>query len=750
MKSLRRPAVLAAALATATAATLGTAPTASATTPCWQNGAQMVNSTCGRDTYILDPGLGHTLTRGALLQHQSYYANRGFGPNFLWYAPEGERVVAPGSPEVWSGCDVAVADNQTCPSGAEHFNTVVNAFSDDDHGVPIRLPALTFGSGFIALTCGNYSQARPEQPVPVISGHKFHDQDRDGVRDPGEPGLAGWTVTLHRDRSDAGQGTGAVATAVTGADGYYEFRLDGHYPGDYAVTEEDRADWARTTSPGRHGVHVAAGIGAHRFDGLDFGNVETRADAVKVSFEVVDPPTEMPADAETTLHVRAVLENRGPAPVVDVQDTLTATGPADCAFRPTPAATRRLVLGQPATVDFEVGVTCTEPSFHPLEFANALDVTTPGVTDPDPTSNRRVTGTTIAVIDESDVAVTGTTLDCATRTYVDQHFTCTVTAEIANHGDHAPATADVLLDLAGPADCTLTPTGATTHEDRTTPLVATTTWDVVCGVRSYHDFRAGAAVRLDHLHVIDPDATNNTAAATDRVEVFEPVDLSVADLRLDCSERAYRTLDVTCTATVTVANTGPATDVRTLTTVAFTSACAATPGDQQDSRVLVAGARETFTRTWTLTCAENRRHTHGVTATITADEPHPEDTDRANDTRSTLWQPIDVKPRSFPSSINLRKEGLVPVAVLSTREFDALALVDRTSLTFGATGLEPSLVRCATEGEDVDGDGLLDLICQFDTTRTGLTCGATTATLVGRTLDGRRFEGQDDVKLTGC
>ncbi|MET8761161.1 hypothetical protein [Lentzea sp. NPDC004782] len=67
----------------------------------------------------------------------------------------------------------------------------------------------------------------------------------------------------------------------------------------------------------------------------------------------------------------------------------------------------------------------------------------------------------------------------------------------------------------------------------------------------------------------------------------------------------------------------------------------------------------------------------------------------------------------------MKKEGLIPVAILSTAEFNAVTQVDRTSLTFGATGLEQSLVRCGSPGEDVNDDG-------------------------------RRFEGQDDVKLTGC
>jgi len=277
-------------------------------------------------------------------------------------------------------------------------------------------------------------------------------------------------------------------------------------------------------------------------------------------------------------------------------------------------------------------------------------------------------------------------------------------------------------------------------------------WNVTCANRSYHDFTASAKAVLDHLHVIDPDATDNEGSATDRVEVFERVDLSVADIRLTCTERQYQTQAFDCTSKVTVANAGPADAVHTLTTVTFGAPadCTITPDiGQQQTHVLNAGTTATFTKDWTVTCTENRRHLLSTTAVITADEPHPEDANRANDVRSIDWVPPDVKPRSFPSTINLKKEGLVPVAILSTVEFDAAARVDRTSLTFGATGLEHSFVRCGSP-EDVNDDGLADLVCQFDTTKTGLTCGMTTATLMGRTVDGRRFEGQDDVKLTGC
>ncbi|WP_158102664.1 SdrD B-like domain-containing protein [Lentzea kentuckyensis] len=619
---------------------------------------------------------------------------------------------------------------------------------------PVTVPSLKYGSSFIGRACGNFSKDTSAEPVPVISGYKYHDANRNGVRDAGEPGLAGWTVTLHRDRSDAGEPIGPVTTTTTDGNGYYQFPLKNRLPGDYAVTEENRTDWTRTSGTERHGVHIPIGAADTNFSGHDFGNVETKADAVKVAFDVVDPPTEMTADTEHTLRVRALLENRGPAPIIDVQDAISASGPPDCSFTTPPPATRQLVLGRPVEVIFEVAVTCLDPSFHPLSFENALTITTPGVTDPDPSSNHRTTGATIAVIDEANVGIDSTQLDCASRTYVRDQFECTVTAVAVNRGDYGPANTDVTLGLTGPADCTLTPTTATTHEVSISgPATVSSKWNVTCANRSYHDFAASSKAVLDHLHVIDPDPGNNTGSATDRVEVFERVDLSVSDIRLTCTERQYRTQDFACTTTTTVTNAGPADAVHTLTTVTFGAPadCTITPNTgQQQTHVLGAGTTATFAKDWTVSCTEKRRHLFSTSAVIIADEPHPEDTNRANDVRSISWVPPDVKPRSFPSSINLKKEGVIPVAVLSTAEFDAVALVDRSSLTFGATGLEQSLIRCGSPGEDVNDDGRADLVCQFDTTKTGLTCGMTTATLMGRTVDGRRFEGQDDIKLTGC
>ncbi|MGW6936270.1 SdrD B-like domain-containing protein [Lentzea sp. NPDC054927] len=747
-----KPTRVLAALAAAAIPLIGLVTPAQATGPCWGNGDDMIHSSCGRDTYILDPGLHTELTPNDIRQAEGYYLGRGFNRNFLWYAPAGNRQFHSDAEE-WSHCVDDMPQDVPCTPGHEDYHPIGIAFSER----PIVLHSLTYGGSFITLTCGNFSRDKSGKPVPVISGHKYHDANRNGVRDAGEEGMAGWTITLHRDRSDAGQGTGAVATTSTDGNGYYEFRLDGHLPGDYALTEESRDGWTRTSGPERHALNVAPNIGDARFDGRDFGNVETTADAVKVAFEFIDPPAEMTADSPHLLRIRALLENRGPAPVIDVGDWLQALAlPPDCSvmYMTSPAPTRQLVIGRPVEVIFEVEVSCSQPSFHRFAYSNTLVVLTPGVTDPDDSSNFRTTETTIAVIDEANVGIADTRLDCAARTYVRDQFECTVTAVAVNLGDHGPVNTDVALGLTGPADCTLTPNTATTHEvSISSPATVSSKWDVTCANRSYHDFTASAEAVLDHLHVIDPDPANNNGTATDRVEVFERTDLSVTDVRLTCTERQYQTQAFDCASKVTVANAGPADAVHTLTTVTFGAPadCTISPNTgQQQAHVLNAGTTATFTKNWTVSCTEARRHLLSTTAVIAADEPHPEDTNRANDVRSIDWVPQDVKPRSFPSSINVKKEGLIPVAILSTAEFNAVTQVDRTSLTFGATGLEHSLVRCGSPGEDVNDDGRADLVCQFDTTKTGLTCGMTSATLVGRTVDGRRFEGQDDIKLTGC
>jgi beta propeller repeat protein len=108
---------------------------------------------------------------------------------------------------------------------------------------------------------------------------------------------------------------------------------------------------------------------------------------------------------------------------------------------------------------------------------------------------------------------------------------------------------------------------------------------------------------------------------------------------------------------------------------------------------------------------------------------------------------IDIEPGRFPNVVNLKSRGEIPVAVLSSPAFDALTQVDKTSLAFGHTGTEPSLAFCNPSGEDVNGDGLPDLICHFKTQLTGFQLGDTLGVLTGKDINGNSLRGTDSVKI---
>jgi hypothetical protein len=107
---------------------------------------------------------------------------------------------------------------------------------------------------------------------------------------------------------------------------------------------------------------------------------------------------------------------------------------------------------------------------------------------------------------------------------------------------------------------------------------------------------------------------------------------------------------------------------------------------------------------------------------------------------------ISIKPGSGPPApINARSHGKTPVAILSAPGFSAVTDVDVSSLTFGRAGGENSLAFCNGGGEDVNRDGLPDLVCHFDTQAAGLQSGDTLAVLMGRTVLGAAIRGQEAI-----
>ena len=111
---------------------------------------------------------------------------------------------------------------------------------------------------------------------------------------------------------------------------------------------------------------------------------------------------------------------------------------------------------------------------------------------------------------------------------------------------------------------------------------------------------------------------------------------------------------------------------------------------------------------------------------------------------------IDISPADGTNTIDLLGMETIPVAILSSGDFDAPKDVNPATLNFGPTGGEQSLVNCARKGKDVNGDGLRDLVCTFSTKAAGFQCGNTEGVLKGKTKAGTVIEGRDLVRIVPC
>lgn len=116
---------------------------------------------------------------------------------------------------------------------------------------------------------------------------------------------------------------------------------------------------------------------------------------------------------------------------------------------------------------------------------------------------------------------------------------------------------------------------------------------------------------------------------------------------------------------------------------------------------------------------------------------------------TTITVVIDIKPGSYPNAINLGSYGLVPVAIFSDGEFDATSVDPETVELAGAgVAVRGKANKYMAHSEDVNGDGLLDLVVQVATEN--LDAGslqAGYAILTGKTYDGVPIEGKDEITI---
>ena len=132
--------------------------------------------------------------------------------------------------------------------------------------------------------------------------------------------------------------------------------------------------------------------------------------------------------------------------------------------------------------------------------------------------------------------------------------------------------------------------------------------------------------------------------------------------------------------------------------------------------------------------------------------PNPDQTDSdddgigdACDLNQNINVSIDIKPGSDPNCFNINGHGVIPVAINGGEGFDVYE-IDFDTLSFGGLDVRVRGNRgplCSIE--DWNGDGYLDMVCQFDDNPDNWTPGEDSATLTGTLLDGTPFEGTDSI-----
>lgn len=247
---------------------------ASASFP-WFNQTEMRNEPdlALRETFIIDTAPGETISRQLFLSqpYSSFYEGEGFDRNFFTWAPHATVGDEYTTGRGWTRCggtQVTVSGGRShCAPEAVKFGAPGSIREDVVNG---QLGGYKWGESFVSDVCGCWSPANTApkgSPMPVIEGVMYEDQNVDGVREAGEPGIPRWKIYLFYNNKE-------VASTTTGAGGAYSFQLNADAmpigAGTYTLKEESREGWRQQKAP--KPIFISFGAGEFHFEGNDFGN----------------------------------------------------------------------------------------------------------------------------------------------------------------------------------------------------------------------------------------------------------------------------------------------------------------------------------------------------------------------------------------------------------------------------------------------------------------------------------------------
>jgi uncharacterized repeat protein (TIGR01451 family) len=279
-------------------------------------------------------------------------------------------------------------------------------------------------------------------------------------------------------------------------------------------------------------------------------------------------------------------------------------------------------------------------------------------------------------------------------------------------------------------------------------------------------------------NVPDPDLTNNSVTETTLVQA--EADLEIVSFEVvDPPAEILVGEDIDILLRKVITNNGPSGPIDTTLTITATAPpdSSATPAVSTfDELALGIGEMREVWEMVTINCGQASQHIFTFTNEI---EPlNPADIDPNLDNNVAVIElevecvvpvAINIKPGSYPNSINPDGQGLIPVAVLTTLageygtplDFDATT-IDPLSVRFGPrdlvwteTGGAPEAhghghIEDSYELDEVTKDGDLDMVLHFRTQETGIVHGDTEACIKGQWVDSmggvHKFFGCDSVR----
>ncbi len=248
-------------------------------------------------------------------------------------------------------------------------------------------------------------------------------------------------------------------------------------------------------------------------------DVEIRLGAdLKVADQYVEnPPPEIALSEDVHIVLDKVLHNNGPYSPVDAVTETVITVPAGCTVSPSTHVQRFYNL--PVSVDIlhhePFTIHCYQLGEHTFVFDDSVEVTSPGIVDPDPSNDAARTELTVAAVAEADVKITGVRfVDPPTKIPMGQDVDITLRKHVHNNGPWDPVDISIDASATAPTGCTIVPKtvpdlagGVPVSVDQVVDEV----WTIRCSQEGLKTFVFDNSIDVATDYVSDPDQANNSS-----------------------------------------------------------------------------------------------------------------------------------------------------------------------------------------------------------------------------------------------